>query len=82
ETYVQKGWRKCKEQPIVPLGVVLTCMAFLGATRSMRTGNKASFNRYLRFRVVAQGVTVLGCVAGAWWIGREARLEGMKLERE
>jgi len=77
ETYIQKGWRKCKEQPIVPLGVLATCVAFLGATRSMRSGDRASFNRFLRFRVLAQGITVLGCVAGAWYIGREARLGKM-----
>ncbi|KZP01404.1 hypothetical protein CALVIDRAFT_532164 [Calocera viscosa TUFC12733] len=82
ETYVQKGWRKCKEQPVVPLGVLLTCIAFLGATRSLRSGDKASFNRYLRFRVLAQGLTIVGCVAGAYWIGRESRLAGKEKQKE
>jgi len=58
------------------------CAAFLGATRSMRSGDRASFNRFLRFRVLAQGITVVGCVAGAWWLGREARLGKMQQETE
>ncbi|KZT59062.1 hypothetical protein CALCODRAFT_481829, partial [Calocera cornea HHB12733] len=82
ETYVQKGLRKCKEQPVVPVGVLLTTLAFLGATRSLRTGDKAAFNLYLRFRVLAQGLTVLGCVAGAYWVGRGARAEGRERARE
>jgi len=42
------------------LGLVLTTAALIAATRSMRQGNRAQFNRMLRFRVAAQAFTVVG----------------------
>ena len=41
-------------------GLVLTSVALIAATRSMRQGNRAQFNRMLRFRVAAQAFTVVG----------------------
>lgn len=41
-------------------GMVLTTAALILATNSMRKGNRAQFNRMLRFRVAAQGFTVVG----------------------
>ena len=35
--------------------------------------DKATFNRWLRFRVIAQGVTVAACVAGSYVFGKEAK---------
>ncbi|KAF8302555.1 hypothetical protein DL93DRAFT_2044060, partial [Clavulina sp. PMI_390] len=75
QTYWDKGWQKCKEQPFVPLGVLATCVALIGATHQMRRGNRESFNRFLRFRVVAQGVTVAGCVIGSVIYSREATIQ-------
>jgi uncharacterized membrane protein len=34
-----------------PLGIVATCIALMGATGALRSGNRAQFNRYLRYRV-------------------------------
>lgn len=42
------------------IGLVLTTAALIGATRSMNKGNRAQFNRMLRFRVAAQAFTVVG----------------------
>ena len=38
-----------------------------------RKRDRATFNRWLRFRIVAQGVTVAACVAGSYVLGADAR---------
>jgi len=65
ETFFQRGWNKCKQQPLVPLGAVVTVWALLGAVRAFRRGNSQDMNRYLRFRVVAQGATVAAMLVGS-----------------
>ncbi|WVQ85338.1 hypothetical protein IAT38_007503 [Cryptococcus sp. DSM 104549] len=52
-------WRKCKEQPIVPVGAGATVVALLGATYYLRKGNRDRFNQFLRLRIYAQGATVI-----------------------
>ncbi|GJJ10501.1 hypothetical protein Clacol_004727 [Clathrus columnatus] len=73
ETTWAKYSRKFKEQPLIPLGVLATCVAFAGASRQMRAGNKESFNRWLRFRVIAQGFTVAAAVVGGWQLAQERK---------
>ncbi|KAK4688232.1 hypothetical protein P7C73_g1881, partial [Tremellales sp. Uapishka_1] len=80
ETYMSHGWEKCKKQPLVPLGILATCAALIGATSSLRTGNRAQFNKYLRYRVIAQGVTVVAAVAGTLLMTNKA--EEMKGSRD
>src|ERR1700761_1139510 len=47
------------------LGCALTVMALYMATRQYRRGNRQSMNHWLRFRVAAQGFTVLAiCTYG------------------
>ncbi|KAI9816052.1 MAG: Respiratory supercomplex factor 1, mitochondrial [Pycnora praestabilis] len=46
-------------------GCALTCYALLGATRSIRAGDHATTNRMFRFRIYAQGFTLLCIVAGS-----------------
>ncbi|BEJ14599.1 hypothetical protein CspHIS471_0403660 [Cutaneotrichosporon sp. HIS471] len=79
-TYLQHGWQKCKEQPMVPIGVAATTFALLGATASLRSGNRKQFQHYLRLRVAAQGVTVVAMVIGAYMISNKA--EEAKKNRE
>lgn len=50
-TYIQFGWEKCKKQPMVPIGVAATTFALLGATTSLRSGNRKQFQHFLRLRV-------------------------------
>ncbi|KAG8989731.1 Respiratory supercomplex factor 1, mitochondrial [Tulasnella sp. 427] len=64
-TFMQRGWDKCKQQPLVPLGAVVTVWALLGAVREFKRGNSQNVNRYLRFRVVAQGATVAAMLIGS-----------------
>ena len=66
DTSTSKSWIDGKEdvrqtELICPLaGMALTTVALIGATQSMQKGNRAQFNRMLRFRVLAQGFTVVG----------------------
>ena len=60
--------RRLKEEPLVPVGLALTCYALYGATRSIRAGDKEQTNRYFRARVYAQGFTLLCvCVGAIYW---------------
>lgn len=47
-------------------GAVVTVWALLGAVREFKRGNSQNVNRYLRFRVVAQGATVVAMLAGSF----------------
>lgn len=76
-----------KEEPLVPLGmtklpsltvlnspgVLGTCAALLGAQRALRRGNSRRANRFFRYRVYAQGFTVLALVVGGFMYGNERR---------
>ncbi|GFZ46199.1 hypothetical protein JCM24511_04446 [Saitozyma sp. JCM 24511] len=55
-------WARCKSQPLIPIGCVATVGALVGATVALRTGNRRTFNQWLRFRVLAQGATVMAMV--------------------
>ncbi|TKA76088.1 Respiratory supercomplex factor 1, mitochondrial [Friedmanniomyces simplex] len=72
--YEESRWtklqRRLKEEPLIPLGCLLTCWALFEATRSMRSGDKYRTNRMFRRRIYAQGFTILAMVAGsAYWEG-------------
>ncbi|KAI9838729.1 MAG: Respiratory supercomplex factor 1, mitochondrial [Sclerophora amabilis] len=61
----QKFSRRLKEEPLVPLGCVLTCYALFQAGKSIRIGDHARTNRMFRARIYAQGFTLLAIVAGS-----------------
>lgn len=50
-TYWQHGWEKCKANPAVPIGCAATTVALLGASASLRSGNRKQFQNFLRLRV-------------------------------
>lgn len=56
-------------------GVGLTTIALLGASQQFRTGNREALNRFLRFRVVAQGVTIAACVIGSLVYTKDKTIE-------
>ncbi|KAL1405480.1 Respiratory supercomplex factor 1, mitochondrial [Vanrija albida] len=70
--YIEHGWNKCKEQPMVPIGAIATTAALLGASASLRSGNRRQFQHFLRLRVAAQGVTVVAMVVGAFMLTEKA----------
>ncbi|GAP91597.1 putative altered inheritance-mitochondria protein mitochondrial [Rosellinia necatrix] len=84
ETGFQKVARKLREEPLIPLGTVLTCLAFINAWRAMRRGDHARVQRMFRARVGAQAFTVVAMVAGGAYYGadREKRRELIKLEAQ
>ncbi|KAG6864841.1 hypothetical protein C0991_006865 [Blastosporella zonata] len=66
ETYREKASRKFKENPWVPLGALATVGALVTATVKMRRGQSQSFNKWLRVRVAAQGLTIVAVCIGTW----------------
>jgi hypothetical protein len=48
-------------------------VALLGATRHLYRGNRDQFNRWLRFRVAAQGFTVLAALGGTMYYEAEKK---------
>ncbi|KAI0804456.1 mitochondrial hypoxia responsive domain-containing protein [Xylaria sp. FL0064] len=84
ETGFQKVARKLREEPLIPLGTGLTCLALFNAWRAMRRGDHAGVQRMFRARIGAQAFTVLAMVAGGAYYGadREKRKELIKLEAQ
>ncbi|AYO43490.1 Respiratory supercomplex factor 1, mitochondrial [Malassezia restricta CBS 7877] len=58
ETGVDRLWRRLREDPLTPIGSVLTAAALTYATVQLRRGNQKLFQRALRYRVAFQAVTV------------------------
>jgi hypothetical protein len=73
-----------REEPLIPLGMLLTCSAFVGASLAMKRGDHARTNIMFRRRVYAQGFTVLAMVGGSLYLAkdRERRKEWEKVEGE
>jgi len=68
ESRFAKLKRRLVEEPLIPLGVVLTCWALVEAAKSIRAGDAQRTNRMFRRRIYAQGFTILAMVAGsAYW---------------
>ncbi|KAI1368237.1 mitochondrial hypoxia responsive domain-containing protein [Xylaria arbuscula] len=84
ETGFQKVARKLREEPLIPLGTGLTCLALYNAWRAMRRGDHAGVQRMFRARIGAQAFTVLAMVAGGAYYGadRDKRKELIKLEAQ
>ncbi|KAI0377572.1 hypoxia induced protein conserved region-domain-containing protein [Hypomontagnella monticulosa] len=84
ETATQKIGRKLREEPLIPLGTLLTTLAIYNAWRAMRRGDHAQVQRMFRARIGAQAFTVMAMVAGGAYYGadREKRRELVKLEAQ
>jgi len=53
-----------KQDPFVPMGALLTCGILAGGLYQFNKGNKENSQRMMRFRILAQGATVVAMVAG------------------
>ncbi|KAJ4329228.1 Respiratory supercomplex factor 1, mitochondrial [Fusarium piperis] len=84
ERPMQKVFRKIKEEPLIPLGIGLTSLAFVNAYRALRRGDSKQANRMFRARVAAQGFTVIAMLAGSMYYqkDREKSKELRKLQEQ
>ncbi|GAW21194.1 hypothetical protein ANO14919_107120 [Xylariales sp. No.14919] len=84
ENGFQKITRKLREEPLIPLGTALTCLALYNAWRAMRRGDHDGVQRMFRARIGAQAFTIVAMVAGGAYYGadREKRRELIKLEAQ
>ncbi|KAM5355214.1 hypothetical protein ACJ41O_001860 [Fusarium nematophilum] len=71
ERPLQKVFRKIKEEPLIPLGIGLTSLAFVNAYRALRRGDSKQANRMFRARVAAQGFTIIAMVAGSMYYQKD-----------
>ncbi|EPQ51828.1 hypothetical protein GLOTRDRAFT_65416 [Gloeophyllum trabeum ATCC 11539] len=82
ESFRDKAIRKFKEEPLVPIGTLATCVALTMATVKMRSGQPKSFNNWLRVRIIAQGLTIAAVVAGSYAYGRTQKQQEEKARSE
>ncbi|KAK7403986.1 Respiratory supercomplex factor 1, mitochondrial [Neonectria punicea] len=84
EKPLHKVFRKIKEEPLIPLGMALTTLAFINSYRALRRGDSRQANRMFRARVAAQGFTVIAMVAGSMYYNkdREKTKELRKLKEQ
>ncbi|XP_076470470.1 HIG1 domain family member 2A, mitochondrial-like [Babylonia areolata] len=59
-----KFLRKTKENPFVPIGVLVTTFALSFGLWQMKTGNKRMSQNMMRLRIFGQGFTVLAVLGG------------------
>lgn len=62
--------RKCKQQPLVPIGIAMTSGALYLAGRALRQGQSRLANKMFVWRVVFQAFTVAALVGGGFYYGR------------
>lgn len=84
ESRLAKLTRRLREEPLIPLGCLLTCWALFGATKQIRLGDHNAANRMFRRRIYAQGFTIAAMFAGSvyWQSDREKRKEWNTLNEE
>ncbi|KAL3268436.1 hypothetical protein HHI36_007547 [Cryptolaemus montrouzieri] len=64
ESQGQKFIRKFKENPLVPIGSILTTICLGVGLYSYRTGQRKMSQTMMRSRVAAQGFTVFALILG------------------
>lgn len=74
--YTEQVAQKCRENPFVPLGILTTICTVTIAIFKMKSGNKATANKWFTARVVSQGATLLAVILGGSYEGRKAYLQG------
>jgi len=84
ESRLAKLGRRLKEEPLIPLGCILTVWALMGATKQIRMGDHNAANKMFRRRIYAQGFTIAAMFAGSiyWKSDRDKRKEWNQLNTE
>lgn len=62
----EKLVRKFKQQPLVPLGTLMTCGALYLSARAIKHGDSRMANHMFRWRVGLQAFTVIAIIGGAY----------------
>lgn len=76
--FMEKIVFHCKQQPLVPLGVLLTTGAVILAAKNVRSGNKHKAQIYFRWRVGLQAATLVALVAGSYVYGTSVKEQKAK----
>mmetsp|Transcript_38313 Transcript_38313/g.28218 ORF Transcript_38313/g.28218 Transcript_38313/m.28218 type:complete len:97 (+) Transcript_38313:77-367(+) len=66
ETYFEKAVRKCTNEPLVPIGALVTTAFLVQGLRAFHSGQKKVAQQLMRGRVVAQMFTVIAMGFGAY----------------
>lgn len=64
ESIFRRIGRRLKEEPLIPIGLGVTCWALYNAQQSIRSGNSIKTNRFFRYRLYAQGFTFVAMLGG------------------
>ncbi|KAK9476355.1 hypoxia induced protein conserved region-domain-containing protein [Lipomyces japonicus] len=78
----QKLWYHCKEQPLVPIGIIATCFALSKSALSIRSGNHKSANRYFTARVAFQAFTLIALVGGTYMAAKDSKSRDQILQEK
>jgi len=57
ETFIEKLYRKCSKEPLVPVGSIATLVCLGAGLRAFHSGEKFKAQQLMRGRVLAQGMT-------------------------
>jgi len=68
---LDKIWFRCKQQPLVPIGCLATCVAVALAAKGVRTGDRVNAQKWFRWRVGLQGLTLVALVGGSYIYDRQ-----------
>mmetsp|Transcript_107055 Transcript_107055/g.310818 ORF Transcript_107055/g.310818 Transcript_107055/m.310818 type:complete len:125 (+) Transcript_107055:1118-1492(+) len=76
ETFTQRLFRKSFKDPLVPIGCLLTGGVLGGGLYTLYTGQAGLSQKFMRARILAQGVTVVVLCTGTVLMGNEAMKGG------
>ncbi|CAK9298442.1 unnamed protein product [Gordionus sp. m RMFG-2023] len=66
ETFLEKGLRKFRENPFVPIGAIVTAYVLSKGVLGIRKGSYQSSQFWMRSRIYAQGFTIIALAIGAY----------------
>uniref|UniRef100_M4C2M2 HIG1 domain-containing protein n=1 Tax=Hyaloperonospora arabidopsidis (strain Emoy2) TaxID=559515 RepID=M4C2M2_HYAAE len=83
ETGWQKMGRRCREEPLVPVGCLATAGVLIGGLASFRrAADAATQQKFMRLRVAAQGATVIAMALGGFIAIKPKRNDPAKYDEQ